>query len=120
MIAMAIANSPRLLVADEPTTALDVTIQAQILDVFRQARDEAGAATVLTTHDLGVVAETADRVVVRCWKAPEQCARQVPALVVREGSDHPSACLYPEVLTVTPGTDRREGHRAGVPEPRRR
>jgi peptide/nickel transport system ATP-binding protein len=64
MIAMAIANGPRLLVADEPTTALDVTIQAQVLDVLRDARDELGAATVFITHDLGVVAELADHVVV--------------------------------------------------------
>ncbi len=64
MIAMAIANQPRLLIADEPTTALDVTIQAQVLDVLREARRETGAATILITHDLGVVAEMADRVVV--------------------------------------------------------
>jgi len=64
MIAMAMANGPRLLVADEPTTALDVTIQAQILDVLRSARRDAGAAAVIITHDLGVVAELADRVTV--------------------------------------------------------
>lgn len=64
MIAMAIANSPALLVADEPTTALDVTIQAQILEVLRKAAEETGAATVLVTHDLGIVAETADRIIV--------------------------------------------------------
>jgi oligopeptide/dipeptide ABC transporter ATP-binding protein len=64
MIAMAIANSPRLLIADEPTTALDVTIQAQILDVLRTAREATGAACILITHDLGVVAELADRVIV--------------------------------------------------------
>ncbi len=64
MIAMAIANAPALLVADEPTTALDVTIQAQILEVLRVATQDLGAATVLVTHDLGVVAQTADRVVV--------------------------------------------------------
>ena len=64
MIAMAIANRPRVLIADEPTTALDVTIQAQVLDVLRTAQRETGAATVLITHDLGVVAEMADRVVV--------------------------------------------------------
>ncbi len=64
MIAIAIANAPQLLVADEPTTALDVTIQAQVLDVLRTARDELGAGAVLITHDLGVVAELADRVVV--------------------------------------------------------
>ena len=64
MIAMAIANQPKLLIADEPTTALDVTIQAQVLDVLREARRDTGAATILITHDLGVVAEMADRVVV--------------------------------------------------------
>src|SRR5690606_7193682 len=64
MIAMAIANDPDLLIADEPTTALDVTVQAQVLDLIRLTRRETGAATVLITHDLGVVAELADRVVV--------------------------------------------------------
>ncbi|MBB5791273.1 ABC transporter ATP-binding protein [Jiangella mangrovi] len=64
MIAMAIANEPALLIADEPTTALDVTIQAQVLGLLRKAQRETGAATILITHDLGVVAEMADRVVV--------------------------------------------------------
>ena len=64
MIAIAIANRPRLIIADEPTTALDVTIQAQILDLMRELQDRLGAAIVLITHDLGVVAENADRVVV--------------------------------------------------------
>ncbi|MBV9782581.1 MAG: ABC transporter ATP-binding protein [Acidisphaera sp.] len=64
MIAIAIANRPRLLIADEPTTALDVTIQAQLLHLLRQAQIETGAATLLITHDLGVVAELADRVAV--------------------------------------------------------
>jgi oligopeptide/dipeptide ABC transporter ATP-binding protein len=64
MIAMALANDPALIIADEPTTALDVTIQAQILDLMRSLRDEAGTAMILITHDLGVVAEMADRVAV--------------------------------------------------------
>ena len=64
MIAMALACDPRLLIADEPTTALDVTIQAQILDLMRALKDKTGAAIVLITHDLGVVAEMAQRVVV--------------------------------------------------------
>jgi oligopeptide/dipeptide ABC transporter ATP-binding protein len=64
MIAMAIANNPSILIADEPTTALDVTIQAQIVEVMKTAQRETHAATVLITHDLGLIAELADRVVV--------------------------------------------------------
>ncbi|MBF9030116.1 ATP-binding cassette domain-containing protein [Rhodobacterales bacterium HKCCE3408] len=64
MIAMALANDPELLIADEPTTALDVTIQAQILDLMRGLQAETGAALVMITHDLGVVAEMADKVAV--------------------------------------------------------
>jgi peptide/nickel transport system ATP-binding protein len=62
MIAMAVACSPKVLIADEPTTALDVTIQAQILDILRDLRQRVGASIVLITHDLGVVADIADRV----------------------------------------------------------
>jgi peptide/nickel transport system ATP-binding protein len=64
MIAIALACNPKLLIADEPTTALDVTIQAQILDLMRDLKHRVGAAIVLITHDLGVVAEVAERVVV--------------------------------------------------------
>jgi oligopeptide/dipeptide ABC transporter ATP-binding protein len=64
MIAMGIANAPSLLIADEPTTALDVTIQAQIMDVLRAAQRETRASLVLISHDLGLIAEMADRVVV--------------------------------------------------------
>jgi peptide/nickel transport system ATP-binding protein len=64
VIAMAIANNPRVIIADEPTTALDVTVQAQILEVLELARTETGAALILITHDLGVVAGTADEVMV--------------------------------------------------------
>jgi dipeptide transport system ATP-binding protein len=65
MIAIAIACNPKLLIADEPTTALDVTIQAQILDLLLDLQRERGMALVLITHDMGVVAETVDRVVVQ-------------------------------------------------------
>jgi oligopeptide transport system ATP-binding protein len=64
MIAMALLCKPELLIADEPTTALDVTIQAQILDLIRSMRDELGMAVILITHDLGVVAGTTDDVIV--------------------------------------------------------
>jgi oligopeptide transport system ATP-binding protein len=64
MIAMSIANSPSLLIADEPTTALDVTIQAQVLEVLKTVQEETHAATILITHDLGIVAELCERVLV--------------------------------------------------------
>jgi len=64
MIAMALACDPKLLIADEPTTALDVTIQAQILDLLKELREKRNLALLLITHDLGVVAETSDRVAV--------------------------------------------------------
>ncbi len=78
MIAMAISCAPKLLIADEPTTALDVTIQAQILDLLRRLRDENGMAIVLITHDMGVVAETAERVIV------QYAGAQVEAATTRE------------------------------------
>ena len=64
MIAIAMACTPTILIADEPTTALDVTIQAQILDLMQEMKDRTGAAVMLITHDLGVIAETAQRVIV--------------------------------------------------------
>jgi peptide/nickel transport system ATP-binding protein len=67
MIAMALSCNPNLLIADEPTTALDVTIQAQILDLMNRSQEQLGMAIMIITHDLSVVAEMADTVVVMYW-----------------------------------------------------
>jgi peptide/nickel transport system ATP-binding protein len=83
MIAMAIACQPALLIADEPTTALDVTIQAQILELLNQLRNEYGLSILLITHALGVVAETADRVIVM------YAGRVVEEAPVQEIFEHP-------------------------------
>ncbi len=84
MIAMALCCSPRLLIADEPTTALDVTVQAQILNLLVKLRDERGLGVMLITHDLGVVAETCDRVVVM------YAGRVVETACVQDLFAHPS------------------------------
>ena len=83
MIAMALSCDPKLLIADEPTTALDVTIQAQILDLMREIQETLGTAIVLITHDMGVVAENADRVVVM------YAGRKVEEASAKELFDHP-------------------------------
>ena len=83
MIAMALSCNPKVLIADEPTTALDVTIQAQILDLIRDLRERLGTAVILITHDLGVVAENADRVVVM------YAGRKVEEALVDDLFDHP-------------------------------
>ncbi len=74
VIAIAMANNPKLIIADEPTTALDVTIQAQILDLIEKAQDETGAAMIMITHDMGVVARTADDVIVMYAGTPVEQA----------------------------------------------
>ena len=86
MIAMAIATNPRLLIADEPTTALDVTIQKQILDLLMKLQEEHGMALILITHDMGVVAETADRVVVQ-YKGRKM--EEADVLSLFEAPQHP-------------------------------
>ena len=83
MIAMALSCNPKVLIADEPTTALDVTIQAQILDLMRETQRTQGQAVILITHDMGVVAENADRVVVM------YAGRKVEEAEVDELFDHP-------------------------------
>jgi oligopeptide/dipeptide ABC transporter ATP-binding protein len=86
MIAMALINEPALLIADEPTTALDVTTQAQILDLISDLQKERGTAVVLITHDLGVVAETADDIVVMY---AARVVEQAPVLELFEHPMHP-------------------------------
>ncbi len=86
MIAMALVNNPELLIADEPTTALDVTVQAQILDLIRDLQKEFGSAVVIITHDLGVVAELADDLLVMYGG---RCVERGPAEKVFYAPQHP-------------------------------
>ncbi len=86
VIAMALLNKPKLLIADEPTTALDVTVQAQILDLFRQSTAELGAALVIITHDMGVVAGLADRVAVMYGG---RVVEEAPVDAIFEAPQHP-------------------------------
>ena len=109
MIAMALACNPRLLIADEPTTALDVTIQAQILDLIQDLQAETGASVIFITHDMGVVAEMADDVVVM-WKG-----EKVEEAPVREIFAKPRHPYTRALLAAVP----RLGSQAGEPLPRR-
>ena len=96
MIAMALASNPSILIADEPTTALDVTIQAQILDLLKQLRDEQGMSIILVTHNLGIVAEMADRV---CVMYAGRIAEIAP---VRDLLDHPQHPYTKALLKAVP------------------
>jgi peptide/nickel transport system ATP-binding protein len=86
MIAMALVNDPDLLIADEPTTALDVTTQAQIMNLLKRLQDEFGSAIIVITHDLGVVAETADDVLVMY---AAEVAEQAPVEKLFNRPQHP-------------------------------
>ena len=109
MIAMAIANDPEVLIADEPTTALDVTVQAQILEVLQRIRREMSTAIVLITHDLGVIARVADRVQVmyagRVGRARRRRGRSSPTRRTRtpRGCSTSLPALGRERLTPIPG-----------------
>lgn len=96
MIAMAISCNPRLLIADEPTTALDVTIQAQILDLLLELQQDTGMALILITHDMGVVAETAQRVIV------QYAGRQVERQEVKSLFAHPRHPYTEALLSALP------------------
>ena len=100
MIAMALSCSPKLLIADEPTTALDVTIQAQILDLMRRLQKEFGMSILFITHDLGVVAEVADRVVVM------YAGRAVEAATVTDLFENPRMPYTIGLLNSVPRVDR--------------
>jgi peptide/nickel transport system ATP-binding protein len=104
MIAIALACSPRLLIADEPTTALDVTIEAQILELLGDLQREYRSAMLLVTHDMGVVAETADRVVV--FYAGQVVEQGATADVLRD-PQHPYTAALLDAMP-TPGTDRAQ------------
>jgi peptide/nickel transport system ATP-binding protein len=108
MIAMALACDPDLLIADEPTTALDVTIQAQILDLMRKLREESGAAIMLITHDLGVVAEVCDEVVVM------YAGQVVERAPVRELFRFPQHPYTVGLLGALPRLDRRRPRLAAI------
>jgi peptide/nickel transport system ATP-binding protein len=118
MIAMALACEPRLLIADEPTTALDVTIQAQILDLLRTLQQETGTAIILITHDLGVVAEVADSVAVM------YAGRVVEHSTVRALFDEPQHPYTVGLLGSIPrlhgGATRLTAIEGQVPNPLRR
>jgi oligopeptide/dipeptide ABC transporter ATP-binding protein len=110
MIAMALANRPELLIADEPTTALDVTIQAQVLHLLRELQRELGTGILFVTHDLGVVAEIADRVVVMYGG---RVVEQGSAIDVLEHAAHPYT-LGLLAARPRPGQTRQGGHRLSV------
>ncbi len=103
MIAMALSCNPRVLIADEPTTALDVTIQAQILDLMRDLQAKFGTAIVLITHDMGVVAENADRVVVM------YAGRKVEEAPVDDLFDHPGHPYTKGLLGSIPQMEKAAG-----------
>lgn len=109
MIAMALANDPQVLIADEPTTALDVTIQAQILDLIRDLRDETGMGTIMITHDLGVVAEIADSVAVMYGG---QVIEQGPVAEVFDNPQHPYTI---GLMSAVPQLDKPGTRLATVP-----
>jgi oligopeptide/dipeptide ABC transporter ATP-binding protein len=112
MIAIALSCQPRLLIADEPTTALDVTIQAQILDLLESLREEHQMALILITHDMGVIAEVADDVAVMY---AGQIVEQAPALELFDSPEHPYTEALLGALPQLEGTDIREGRLTAIP-----
>jgi peptide/nickel transport system ATP-binding protein/oligopeptide transport system ATP-binding protein len=118
MLAIALSCRPKLLIADEPTTALDVTIQAQILDLIMDLRDEFGMAIIIITHNMGVIAETADRVVVMY---AGRVIEQAPVATLFDQPLHP---YTRGLLSCVPTLDQRKARLDAIPgtlpEPGRR
>ncbi len=118
MIAMALACNPKLLIADEPTTALDVTIQAQILDLLMDLRDEFGMGIIIITHNMGVIAETADRVLVMY---AGRVIEQAPVATIFDRPLHPyTRGLLECVPSLTEDRARLVAIPGTLPEPARR
>ena len=109
MIAMALASNPSILIADEPTTALDVTIQAQILDLLKQLRTEQGMSIILVTHNLGIVAEMADRVCVM------YAGRVVESAPVKELLNNPQHPYTKALLKAVPVLGGDKGRLSTIP-----
>ena len=118
MIAMALVCEPRLLIADEPTTALDVTIQAQILELMRSLQQESGSAVILITHDLGVVAEVADEVLVMY---AGRIVERAPVQLLFDEPQHPYTIgLLGSIPRLDGDRDRLVSIEGQVPSPLRR
>jgi len=112
MIAMALSCNPKLLIADEPTTALDVTVQAQVLDLLEQLRQEYGMAMIIITHDMGVVAEAADDIVVMY---AGQVVEQASVLELFDHPEHPYTEALLGALPQIEGEGIREGRLTAIP-----
>ena len=110
MIAMALSCNPKLLIADEPTTALDVTIQAQILKLMNQLKDETGTSIMLITHDLGVVAQVAD------WVNVMYAGKVVESAAVRELFKNPKHPYTTGLMASMPSLSTEDGARLNVIE----
>ena len=112
MIAIALACNPKLLIADEPTTALDVTVQAGVLDLLYELRDEFNMAMIIITHDMGVVAETADDIVVMY---AGQFVEQATALDLFDSPEHPYTEALLAALPQIEGEGIRQGRLTSIP-----
>jgi oligopeptide/dipeptide ABC transporter ATP-binding protein len=112
MIAIALSCNPRLLIADEPTTALDVTVQAQVLDLLEDLRMEHNMAMIIITHDMGVVAEAADDVLVMY---AGQVVEQAPVLELYDHPEHPYTEALLGALPQIEGEDVRVGRLVAIP-----